>query len=280
MNETQPEEQAEERPEARPEAVPEPPETPHPPARRRRRRLKTIAGCAVLLAALLGGTGYTVITVRDADRDPGAAVWKLPEAPAGKQRPADATGLRGMLLPYGGSTGYGRGPDIAEFGADAELSGAQATALRKESLRSLPRTQRRQLEKEIDKQHIKGMAMRSYISTMSAPDSTKDTFTAEIVLSQMESRQTVRSIAALQQEFLDALKVFRAGPKIEGHEHAKCFLPPASSKDGLDVMFCSAYEGNVLVSATMDAARPLDKKGAAQLLRDELDRIEDPGKAV
>jgi hypothetical protein len=54
----------------------------------------------------------------------------------------------------------------------------------------------------------------------------------------------------------------------------------AHSERALPVLICSAYEGDILVSATMDAVRPLDKKGAARLLRDQLDRTEDPGKAV
>lgn len=33
---------------------------------------------------------------------------------------------------------WSRGPDLGEFGSDAELSGRQATALRKESIRDLP----------------------------------------------------------------------------------------------------------------------------------------------
>ncbi|WP_316744576.1 hypothetical protein [Streptomyces sp. MK7] len=239
-----------------------------------------IIGCAVLLAALVGGTGFTVVTVRDADRDPGAPVWRLPTAAAEGKRPSEARGLKGLLLPYGADDNV-RGPDLDEFGADAELNGAQATALRKESLRSLPRAQRRRLEKEIDKQHIQGMAMRSYVSTATREDwqLAKDAFTAEIVLSRMD-RRSARSIVAFQQDFLDALKVFRAGPEIEGHRNAKCFLPPAGSKDKLDVMVCSAYEGDVLVSATMNAVKPLDTKAAARLFRDQLDRIKDPGKAV
>jgi hypothetical protein len=45
-------------------------------------------------------------------------------------------------------------------------------------------------------------------------------------------------------------------------------------------MLCSADEGDVLVSATMNAVKPLDTKAAARLLGAQLDRIEDPGKAI
>ncbi|MFE6554437.1 hypothetical protein ACFVHS_39520 [Streptomyces sp. NPDC057746] len=248
----------------------------------RRRRVGVIGGSAVLLLAVLGGAGYTVVTVQNADRDPGAPVWSLPKAEAEKKAQAEATGLKGMLLPFG-TSGYGRGPDMGKFGSDAELSGREATELRKESLRTLPRSQRLQLEKEIDRQHIQGMAMRSYLNADSATASTsygKDAFTVEIALSRMESRQTVRSIAAFQQEFLGAMKVFRAGPTIEGHKNARCFLLPTNRDEKIDLMVCSAYEGDVLVSATVSGAKPLDKKGAADLLRAQLDRIKDPGEAV
>ncbi|WP_445526882.1 hypothetical protein [Streptomyces cyslabdanicus] len=248
----------------------------------RRRRVGLVAGCVVLLAALVGGTGFTVVTVRDADHDPGAPVWRLPEPVADGHQP-EATGLKAMLLPYG-TNGYGRGPDLGEYGADAELSGAQATALRKEPLSVLPRSQRLLVEKQVDKQHITGMVMRSYLS-LESPGSSSDeeadtAFGVEIVLSRMENRGTVRSVAATQQEFLTAMKVFRAGPRIEGHPNARCFLLPTESRVRLERMICSAYEGDVLVSATAYGVKPLDKKSVARLLRDQLDRIKDPGKAV
>ncbi|MGW5236017.1 hypothetical protein ACWEQU_27945 [Streptomyces nodosus] len=246
----------------------------------RRRRIGLIAGCAVLFAALVGGTGFTVVTVRDADRDPGDPVWRLPAKASSEEKQPEDTGMRGMLLPFGAS-GYGRGPDLGQYGADAELSGAQATALRKESLRNLPRSQRRLMEKQIDKQHITGMAMRSYLSVEDPVNQdTDDAFVMEIVLSRMENRGAVRSLTAVQQEFLSALDVFRAGPRIEGHKNARCFLPPKDSKEKLEYLFCSGYVGDVLVSATGYGLKPMDTKEAARFLRDQLDRIKDPGKAV
>ncbi|WP_234426087.1 hypothetical protein [Streptomyces kebangsaanensis] len=270
-----------EHPSSEPSGSEHPNTTEAPAPSTRRRRAGVIAGCVVLLAALAGGTAFTAKTVRDADRDPGKPVWRLPEAAESEQ--PEPTGLKGMLLPYGES-GYGPGPDLGRFGADAELSGAQATALHKESLRNLPRSQRRLMEKKIDKQHITGMVMRSYVSLLnpgqySAMDA-EDAFVVDIVLSRMESRGTVRSIASFQQEFLDAMKIFRAGPRVEGHKNARCFLPPASSKEKLDLVICSAYQGDVLVSATAYGAKPLDREAVARMLRVQLDRIKDPGKAV
>lgn len=262
--------------------APNAPATKTSPPSRRRRRAGVIAGCFVLLAALVGGTGFTVVTVRDADRDPGEPVWYPPEAAEESKQP-EATGLRGMLLPYG-THGFGRGPDLGEFGADVELSGERATALRKKSLRNLPLSQRRLMEKRLDEQRVTGMAMRSYLSIHDAAEryaeEARDAFVVEVVLSRMESRQTVRSIATLQQEFLDAMKVFRAGPRIEGHKNARCFLPPAGSDDGIDLVLCSAYRGDVLVSVTAYGPKPLGRKTLAGFLRAQLDRIKDPGKAV
>ncbi|MFJ3304418.1 hypothetical protein ACIPSA_15080 [Streptomyces sp. NPDC086549] len=256
---------------------------PEKPARNRR-RAAAVAGTAVLLAAVVAGAGYTVVTVNGADRDAGAPDWSFPKTGGdkNKEKAAEATGLQGMLLPYG-TEGFGRGPDLGEFGSDVRLSGGRATAMRKESIKDLPRSQRQELERLIDKQDIKGMAMRSYLSTENAVDSTAysaHAYTVDIVLSQMGNRRTVRSIAAVQQEFFDAMKIFRKGPEIEGHKNAVCFLPPTDSHEKLDMMVCSAYVGDVLVSATATGGKPLDKKGVALFLREQLDRIKDPGEAV
>jgi hypothetical protein len=192
-----------------------------------------------------------------------------------------------MLVPYAPAAdgyfdadgaGYGRGPDIDELGADSELSGRQAAELRKQSLRDLPRSQRLRLEKQIDKERIKGMAMRSYLSSDTL-NGTGKLFTAEIVLSRTDAK-TVRDTATFQNEFLTALDVFREGPEIKGHKNARCFLPPKDADEKLDMMICSAYKGDVMVSATAYGAKPLNTKGAAELLREQLDRIAEPGEAV
>ncbi|MBA4866740.1 beta-lactamase family protein [Streptomyces sp. PSKA54] len=61
----------------------------------------------------------------------------------------------------------------------------------------------------------------------------------------MENRKAVRDIVTFQNEFLDALKIFRKGPKIKGHKTAHCFLPPTDKNEKLDTMLCSAYVGDV-----------------------------------
>ncbi|MFG2793890.1 hypothetical protein [Streptomyces sp. NPDC048419] len=214
-----------------------------------------------------------------ADRDAGAARWKFPEPKsAGDEKKEPARGLSGMLMAY--ANGWKRGPDLGEFAADTELSGAQATALRKESLRNLPRTERRQLEKLIDKQHIEGMAIRSYVREAGSSFFTDTAAAVTVQLSQMKNRAAVRNIATSQKEFFDGLGAFRKGPKIKGHREAACFLPPKDSHKDLDSMFCSAYRGDVLVTVTANGVKPFDAEGVAELLEGQLDRIAEPGEAV
>ncbi|MFJ8938520.1 hypothetical protein ACIRL0_22830 [Streptomyces sp. NPDC102365] len=263
-------------------------ETPVAPRRRMRpaRIVAGVAACA-LLVAVVGGVGFTAVAVDGADRDAGAPVWRFPKKSADDGEPKEAaagakSGLAGLLVPYEtdpDADGFTRGPDIDEFGSDSRFSGRQATELRKQSIRDLPRSQRLRLEKQIDKQHIQGMAMRSYVSPPDSLDHNGKVFTVDIVLSQMD-KKTVRDLATFQNEFLNALEIFRRGPKIEGHKNAQCFLPPKEAKEKLDLMVCSAYKGDVLVSATAYGVKPLNTKGVAVFLREQLDRIAEPGEAV
>ncbi|GAA3843481.1 hypothetical protein GCM10022403_089310 [Streptomyces coacervatus] len=262
-----------------PDAPVEPAVPPGKPLRRG--RIAVVAGSVLLAGAVVAGVGYTVVTVNGADRDAGAPVYKFPKDDrAEKAKPASAKGLAGTLVPYG-ADGWSRGPDMGEFGSDAELSGAEATALRKEPFKSLPRTQRKRLEEQIDKERIKGMAMRSYVST----DETSAVYTdkasvVSIELAQMDNRAAVRRVSQNEKQFLGALGLFRAGPAIEGHKNAGCFLSRAFKGEKLDWMFCTAYQGDVLVTVTANSARPMEAKGIGMLLKEQLDRIAEPGEAV
>lgn len=242
---------------------------------RDRRRVAAFAGVGVLAAAVLAGAAYTVVTVRDADRDPGAPAWSLPKDPK-QTKPAAGGGLHGMLLPYGDS--YAIGPDMTRFGSDAALSGRDADLLRAESIKDLPRTQQRAMQRQFDRNPVKGMAMRSYVNT-EVPYA--NTYTMRIVLAELGSRGTARSLAQQQNGYLGALKVLRKGPVIKGYEKSTaCYLVASGSTESLDLMFCSGSVGDVLVSATATAAKPLNKGSAADMLRAQLDRIKDPGASV
>ncbi|MFF3514729.1 hypothetical protein [Streptomyces sp. NPDC002573] len=264
---------------------------PKEPVRRvRRGRVAAAAGAVLVVGAVVAGVGYTVVTVRDADRHAGAPLWTFPEDKAAEAKPAAQAGLAGMLVPYERS--WQRGPDLGEFGSDARLSGEQATALRKEVFHDLPRTQRERLDKEIDKQRVQGMAMRSYVQPSGVEAvgtiyKADGAVTVSIVLTQMEDKAAVRDLSTFQNEFLAALDIFRKGPEIKGHKNAKCFLPPKDEDTkgedgdkGVETMACSAYEGNVLVGVTASGPRDLRTKEVAALLTKQLDRIKEPGAAV
>jgi hypothetical protein len=246
------------------------------------RRIARIAGAVVLAGAVLGGTGFTVVTVRDADRDPGKPVWEHPEVSAAdkKKQQTRYEGLQAMLLTYE-EVGLERGPDLGEFGSDAAFSGKEAAALAKKSIRDLPRTQRRQLEREIDKQRVKGLAMRSYANTAVSPG---DEYLVEIVLTQQGNEQAVADGAKEQRKAFEALEeigFLREGPKVRGHEkNAWCYLPELGKDDQMEAMYCVASQGEVSVTLKADAAKPIDKKDIAGLLVKQLDRIETPGEAV
>ncbi|MCZ4606802.1 hypothetical protein O3S80_24200 [Streptomyces sp. Lzd4kr] len=260
------------------------PEVVQPPARRRPRagRIAAVAGTVLLLGAVVAGAGYTVVTVQDADRDAGLPTWKFPEpAAADKAEKSDkaASGLSGLLLPYD-EKGYTRGPDLGEFGSDAELSGRQATALRKESLKDLPRKERRQLEKELDNRPIEGMAMRSYYNADAQAIYDKRAFFTSVVLARLESRAAAKDVATGQNEFLSDLGLFRKGPKLDGHKNAKCFLTPKGLDEKLDRVYCTGWSGDVLISVTASGVRPLDLTSIGMFVTAQLDRIDDPGKAV
>ncbi|MET7735760.1 hypothetical protein ABZT02_30990 [Streptomyces sp. NPDC005402] len=265
-----------------PETAIEPSTAPVAPVRqpRRRGRIAAVAGSVLLAAALVAGVGGTVVTVGDADRDPGAPIWKFPASTVEEKKAVTQRGLAGMLVPYG-TDGWVRGPDLAEFGSDVQLGGAQATALRKEALRGLPRSQRKQLERQIDRQRLSGMAMRSYFSGESyAFSHNQDIYSVRVVLAQMANKTAVRNSSRAQNEFLATLDLFKEGPKIKGHDDARCFRLSGSAEDDLDMMLCSAYVGDVLVSITAYGPHPLDTKGVAMLLRTQLDRIAERGEAV
>lgn len=154
--------------------------------------------------------------------------------------------------------------------------------MRKESLLGLPRAQRKEMEGLIDRQGIKGMAMRSYVSERTyAHVHNVGLFAATVVLARMENSSAVRTSSTFQNRFLDASGLFRKGVKIEGHGNARCFQElKAEDEVALDTMLCSAYVGDVLVTVTAYGAQPLDTEGITTLVRTQLDRIAEPGEAV
>ncbi|MFC4505568.1 MULTISPECIES: hypothetical protein [Streptomyces] len=246
--------------------------------RARTGRVAAVAGSVVLAGALVGGVGYTVVSVRDADRAPEQPTWRFPAAAKAEPDAKPASGLRALFLPFG-TDGYNRGPDLAEFGPDAAFSGAQATALSKESVKELPAATRREMEKLIDKQRIQGMGMRSYVVGRESYNKV-DAITFDVTLTRLADRTAVRRMATSFNTYLDATDVFRRGPEIKGHKGVRCFLTPKGGDDELGGAFCTTSVGDVLVNVTADGPGPLDGDFVAKFFAAQLDRIDDPGQSV
>ncbi|GAA2387303.1 hypothetical protein GCM10010420_07910 [Streptomyces glaucosporus] len=251
---------------------------PRPGTARPRRALLPALAALLVLGAVGGGLAYTKTTADNADRSSPTRIWKKPAKTPSDDDPAPDPGrgrsdsaLRKKLLPV--PEGFSLGPDIAEFGNDAELSGRQAQALMEESVRGLPAEQRREHRAQVGKLRLQGVVMRSYV-----PD-TGD-FAAEIQIARMANEKAVRDLSGFRSELLEALSVFRDGPRIKGHGNARCFLPPEDGESELESMFCTAHQDGLLVSFSADGVKPFPEKAAAALLKDQLDHLESPGEYI
>ncbi|WP_353943824.1 hypothetical protein ABII15_20810 [Streptomyces sp. HUAS MG91] len=245
------------------------PEEASQPRRRRRWPAVTVA-CAVVLA-VAGGAGFTVLKVNDADRTVRTKVWGSPEQD--KQRAAGSADedLMKRLLPM--PDDYGPGPDIDEFGNEKVITGKEATARFKKSADNLPSRQRDARHRSIDKLKLKGLAVRSYSAESSD-------LVIETQLAEIQNRQAGRNIKAFQSEFLRALGVFTKGPKIKGHRNADCFRAPRDKETKLDLLICSAYQDDLLVSVTAYGPTSIDSGAVADLLAQQLDHISSRGELV
>ncbi|MFJ7238755.1 hypothetical protein ACIQWB_16685 [Streptomyces olivaceus] len=253
------------------------------PGPRSRRRIAVVTGALLLAAAVVGGFACTAVAVAGADRNPGAPSWARPKPAEDHSAEAEPGSLAWTLVPYRPDN-WTRGPDFGEFGSDAVLDGDRTTALLKESLTGLPRTERKHLEKEMDRRPVREMAMRSYAFTMGeGANRVAGAATTTLVLARMADQAAARAVATNQNAALDALDVFRDGPEIEGYKDAACFRMPSGSggdDGGLEAMYCSASLADITVTATAEGLQPFDAEGIAALFRDQLDRIVEPGESV
>ena len=240
----------------------------------RRGRIAAVVGCAVLALAVVGGVAYTVVTVNGADRDAGAPVWKFPKA-AAERKAAAAKGLSAVLQPYT-AHGYVRGPDIEEFGSEAELTGREATALRKEDFSGLPRLQRLLVEKQIDQEQIKGLAMRSYLYPAAQET---NAYTVKVQLVQMDAK-AARSLTTYENGLLGTVSAFREGPAVPGHKDAKCFLSKKVAGEKLTEMLCFAAAADAMITLSASGTKAMDTKEIASFLSGQLDRVKTTGEAV
>lgn len=240
----------------------------------RKKTLRTVLAAALVAVPALGGLAWTGITVAGADTTARTVVWKErpvvvtdEEAPLWPQGRHD-TPMTKQLLPV--PDGYRLGPDIGKFGNDAELSGEEAESLLKTSGAGLPGGSGSAKRDFVQKLDVQGLGLRSYSKVGSG-------LVVEMRVWKMKNRKAVRELGSVLSQIDDVLSVFRDGPEIEGHEHARCYLPPEDDESGLEQMFCSAYQDDLLVVMQVTAAKPLHEDDAAELLKDQLDRLASGG---
>lgn len=256
--------------------TPAPADTPVRTGRVRRVVLGTLP-FVLVLGAVGGAAAYTKSTVDGADRTVTTAVWQRPDREPAKDPAGDpprgraGTEMSKLLLPV--PSGFRLGPDMDADGNDSETSGRKAAAAMKESGRGLAGKQRRELEKRIDRYDIQGLAQRSYVADT-------DDLVVETQIVKMKDRKAVRDMYTFRNALMDAVGVFRDGPKIKGHKHATCFRMPKDTKSDLDGMNCVAYDGGVLLIVSATGSEPFGTGAVADLLKDQLDHIASPGEYI
>lgn len=243
---------------------------------RKRSLRRTTAAALLVFGAAGGGLAYTHAAVDGADRAAPTQVWGGPaKQPSEGRVSTEREGrkdnhLSRQLLPVPG--GYTLGPDIGAFGNDAYLNSKKALALLRRGEAGLPSEAREQRREFVDKLDVQGMAMRSY-----EPEYGADAV-VEIRLTRMSNEDAVKDLSSFQSALADAFSIFQEGPRVDRHENAKCFLLPGPDEDepGVEEMFCTAYQGDTLVSLTA-AGYPLAQDEAATMLGNQLDRLAEGG---
>ncbi|MFE1438333.1 hypothetical protein [Streptomyces sp. NPDC058739] len=258
----------------------------------RGRRAAVVAGCVLTAAAVLAGVGATVVTVRDADRSAASPAWKVPkpeygedttDGRAGDEKPDSeqaraAAELTALLMPYD-ADGYVQGPDIDEFTSEAELTGNQAEARLSFFLDGLPRSARKGMEEMIEKRDIRAEVMRSYASQDTARLARDGVFTATVELTRLGNRGAVRGYLEGVRA-LAGLEKVDEGPEIKGHKDAECLRGPLDEDEKLEMVFCAATVGDIVVAVTAHGVKALDDDEVARFVRTQLDRIDAPGKTI
>ena len=249
-------------------------------APRGRRRVALVTAAALVAVAAAGGIGYTVLHGDSGGAKAGdsstATPWSQPTPTATKAFGARSGGshygsLSLLLVPV--PDNYDPGPDVDAFGNDVVLDAHDAQQLVKGDLTSLSAKQRKSVQSYVDDMHIEGAGMRTYTQHDSR-------LVIQMEIVQMKNEEAARSDTKFFTAFTKAMGVFRKGPKIAGHPQAVCVLPPKEKGEKLDMMFCQATEGDLMVTMTANGTLPLETAEAADLLHKQLDRVQDPGQAV
>jgi hypothetical protein len=255
-----------------------------PETKKPRRRLALGLAAALVVVAAGGGIGYAVLN-QDAAVKATGKPWKAPLPKKTGSYGAESGGshygaLRKLLLPM--PQAYVPGPDVAEFGNDAQLSGKRASDLLKAGYRSLPKKQRLAAGKAVDRLGVEGIGMRTYSTYGGVGGGTdgQDALVVEVELLQLKNKQAARGATDFFAALAEEAGNFRKGPKIAGYGNAVCILPPREKGVPLDRMDCEATEGDLVINLTATGTTPLPKDDAAKLLKQQLDRVKDPGEAA
>ncbi|MCZ2526692.1 hypothetical protein [Streptomyces sp. HB2AG] len=248
---------------------------PAPGSRRGRWAVLGIVAALVAVAAAVG-VGRVALEQRESGTPEVEKPWTAPVPEASAEYGAGRGGshygpLGKLLLPL--PEGYEEGPDIGAWGNDVELTGKEAREMAGRAYEGLPAKERKAALKAVEALKVKGVGARTF------QDQYDHDLLVEMQLVQMR-KSGAKSLTAFRTELLEGLGVFRNGPRIKGFDEARCFLPPKEKGEGLDMMICFAYDGDLMVTMTAEGTSPLKKKDAADLLRRQLERIATPGEVV
>lgn len=247
-----------------------------PPTRTRRplSRVQTlIVGGAVAAMVAGGAFGGYIVHQRQDRNDQAVAAAK---AAQGQQPQPLSAGVRSdgshygplfaYLLPV--PSGYALGPDVTVYGNDGYYTADQIASGFDDLLSSIPKSDLTNVKGRLASQHLKGVAVRSFVQTSSSQ-------TISIVLRQLDAGAAKNDADTFVSLFTD-LNVFRTGPTVPGYPQAKCMLPPGLGSDKFDAMECVAVSGDVEVMVYTQGAAPLDQGAVAQMIAQQLDRLKSP----
>ncbi|MET9530833.1 hypothetical protein ABZY02_09695 [Streptomyces sp. NPDC006649] len=231
----------------------------------------------LVLGAAAGGIAYVSVTAAHAATKAPTPLWGKDAQPRGKD---PVTGLAGgrqdtelskLLLPVPGL--YRLGPDVGEYGNDAELTAQQAEAVIKTSGNGLSGTRRAEWNRKVEGWGVRGMGMRSYASDDNG-------LVVEVQLARIRDTKAVRDQFTARVALLKLLGA-SPGPKVEGHRsRTGCFLLPREPKSGIRTMNCFGYRGDVLVTSSATFTKAFHKDDAVALLGHQLDYLKTPGEPV
>ncbi|AOT59680.1 hypothetical protein AB0E11_24330 [Streptomyces fradiae] len=242
----------------------------------------------LVVGAIGGSAAHIAVTVSGADRTVPTTVWAdAPSEPADDPaaeawRGRASTPLGEKLLPV--PDGFQLGPDLGEHGNDAELGPRAAAAVLRETGDHLSGPQRAAFDKMVDGLGVQAVAMRSY-ATEYAPRGgvyEEDTVVA-IRITRLQDGAKASRLHTYQVTGL-GWQGYEEGPDVKGHKDASCHMAPEDEDDrhmdqGLTEMVCLGRKGDLLVTVNAQGAGPFGWL-AADMVREQFDRIDSPGKKI